>query len=231
MRCICKFEKAGTVKQTILAVSACLFLAGSVRANIIISEVDSAGSGSSSGYLGDWFELTNTGASAVNISGWKVDDNSDSFGAALTLTGISSIAAGQSVVFFETTVAGSSTSNFLAAWGLPGTFPLGTYNGGGAGLSQSGDHVNIFDSLGVLQANVIFNAPTGTATFDNSAGLNGVTISAPSVVGVNGAYTATNGEIGSPGTIGVPEPASALLVVLSAVGLMVSRSVRCRARS
>ena len=62
MRCICEFEKAGPVKQTILAVSACLLLAGSVRANIIISEVDSAGSGSSSGYLGDWFELTNTGA-------------------------------------------------------------------------------------------------------------------------------------------------------------------------
>jgi hypothetical protein len=202
-------------------------LAGSAPAAVIISEVDPSGSGSSSGYLGDWFELTNTGASAVNISGWKVDDNSDSFGAALPLTGISSIAAGQSVVFMESPAG--STSDFLSAWGLPGTFPLGTYTGGGIGLSQSGDHVNIYDGSGVLQANVIFGAPTGTSTFDNSAGLNGTTIVTPSVIGVNGAHLSTGGEIGSPGTAGsVPEPASALLLVVGAGVLTFSQSFRRR---
>jgi hypothetical protein len=86
--------------------STCLLLASTARAAIIISEVDSAGSGTA-GYGADWFELTNTGASAVNITGWKMDDNSNSFGAAvpLTLAG-SSIPAGKSVVFIENTNVG-----------------------------------------------------------------------------------------------------------------------------
>src|SRR5262249_17087525 len=50
----------------------------------------------------DWFEVTNPGSTAVNLIGWKMDDNSDSFGSAVAMNGISSIAPGESVIFIET---------------------------------------------------------------------------------------------------------------------------------
>ncbi len=87
------------------------------HAGIVISEVDPAGSASGTGYSQDWFELTNTGTSAVDITGWKMDDNSDSFALSVPLAGVTSIAAGQSVVFIEST-AGNPTpqSAFETAW-------------------------------------------------------------------------------------------------------------------
>ena len=205
-----------TFKQAILAASACLVLAISAQAAIIVSEVHPTGS-SAAGYLGDWFELTNTGGSAVDISGWKVDDGSATFANALTLNDVTSIAAGQSVVFMES--PDGSTAGFLNSWfggSPPSGFTLGTYTGGGIGLSSGGDQVNIFNGAGVLQANVSFSAATTGVTFDNAAGLTG-SITLLSSVGVNGAFTSNTGsEIGSPGTIvgaAVPEPGSALLAL------------------
>ena len=201
------------------------------HAQIIISEVDSAGSGSS--YGADWFELTNTGSSAVNISGWRMDDDSDSFGSgvALSLAG-NVINPGQSVVFIETTDVALSTSlpAFEAAWfpsGVPSNFTVGTYGGSKVGLSQSGDQVNIFNASGTHITGVSFGAPVGSATFDNTAGLSGA-ISTPSVAGVNDAVTARNGEIGSPGVDAavVPEPSTYALLVgglLALVGIQMRR--------
>jgi len=213
-----------TFKQAILAASACLVLAISAQAAIIVSEVHSTGS-SAAGYLGDWFELTNTGGSAVNISGWKVDDGSATFANALTLNGVSSIAIGQSVVFMES--PDGSTAGFLNSWfggSPPSGFTLGTYTGGGIGLSSSGDQVNIYNGAGALQANVSFGAAITGVTFDNAAGLTG-SITQLSAVGVNGAFTSNTGsEIGSPGTIAgaaVPEPGSALLLVLGGIGAVI----------
>jgi hypothetical protein len=67
-----------------LRVSALIFTTLALAANtasaaVVISEVDPAGSASGSGYSEDWFELTNTGPSAVTIAGWKMDDSTDSF--------------------------------------------------------------------------------------------------------------------------------------------------------
>jgi Lamin Tail Domain len=115
-------------------------------AAIVITEVDPFGSNGSDGYSEDWFELTNTGTSAVSIAGWSMVDNhaaSDSgdpyasgatisignlsgsnktFGPALlTLAGSSqSIGAGQSVIFLESSASASASSstigNFETAW-------------------------------------------------------------------------------------------------------------------
>jgi hypothetical protein len=46
--------------------------------SVVISEVTSWSSGNAP-YAADWFEVTNTGTSPVNIIGWKMDDNSNSF--------------------------------------------------------------------------------------------------------------------------------------------------------
>jgi hypothetical protein len=203
---------------------------GSANAAIVISEVDSAASGNST-YAFDWFELTNTGASAVNITGWKMDDDSNSFAAGVVLTGVSSIAAGQSVVFANSTTSSALTS-FVTNWfggTAPAGFTLGTYVGSGTGLSTTADAVNIFDSLGALQANVLFGAATSGKSFDNAAGLNNATITQLSAVGVNGAFAGADGRIGSPGSVApVPVPA-AIWLLGSGLGLLGAARRRRRA--
>ena len=66
-----------------------------------------------------------------------------------------------------------------------------------------------------MLARVDFGASTAGRTFDNAAGLNNVTLSVLSTLGVNGAFNSvgsltggsTGLDIGSPGTItAVPEP-------------------------
>src|SRR5262249_14945588 len=45
---------------------------------LYISEVSPSSSGNAP-YAADWFELTNAGTAAVDVTGWKMDDNSNSF--------------------------------------------------------------------------------------------------------------------------------------------------------
>ncbi len=181
------------------AIAALTIGATAAQAQVRITEVSAWGSGNAT-YATDWFELTNTGSSAISIGGWKMDDSSASFSTAVALTGITSIAAGESVIFTET----AATASFLSTWfgsNAPAGLQIGNYTGGGVGLSTGGDGVNIYNAAGVLQASVSFgNSPGNSpyATFDNAAGLTG-TISQLSAVGVNGAFDAANdaSEIGS----------------------------------
>jgi hypothetical protein len=212
-------------KKLMLGLAAAIAALSAVPAlaQVRITEVAAWGSGNAP-YASDWFELTNFGASAVSLSGWKMDDNSNSFAAAAAMTGISSIAAGESVIFLESAV----NSSFLSTWfssAMPG-LQIGNYTGAGVGLGTSGDAVNVYNSSGVLQANVSFGAsPAGPtfATFNNAAGLNNTTISLLSAVGVNGAFKAANDqfEIGSPGSIAapVPEPGT-YAMLLAGLGLI-----------
>ncbi|MFN6096202.1 MAG: SdiA-regulated domain-containing protein [Dolichospermum sp.] len=175
-----------------------------VTSSIFITEVAPWSSGNSP-VAADWFELTNTGTSSIDVTGWKFDDNSNSFGSAVALSGVTNIAAGESVIFIEgATVNSIFRSNWFGV-NPPVGLQIGNYTGSGVGLSTSGDAVNIYNSTGVLQANVVFGAsPAGPfATFDNSALVNNATISTLSSAAVNGAFTAVNSsqEIGSPGTI------------------------------
>jgi len=213
-------------KTQFALLGAALMVAGAAQAQVRITEVSAWGSGNAP-YATDWFELTNTGSSALSIGGWKMDDSSASFSTAVALTGISSIGAGESVIFTET----AATASFLSTWfgsNAPAGLQIGNYTGGGVGLSTSGDGVNIYNAAGVLQASVSFGNSPGSApyaTFDNAAGITG-TISQLSAVGVNGAFAAANdaSEIGSPGRIAaaVPEPESyaLLLAGLSVVGFL-----------
>lgn len=177
-------------------------------AGIIISEVAPWASGNST-YAADWFEVTNTGPAAANVTGWKMDDNSNSFSSSVALNGIASIAPGESVIFLESSAPATTIPAFTSAWfgaSMPAGLQLGTYSGSGVGLSTAGDAVNLFNAAGAVQAMVAFGASPSSApfaTFDNAAGLNNTTISTLSVAGVNGAFPASTGTpaIGSPGTI------------------------------
>jgi hypothetical protein len=205
-----------------------LFPVFAMQANaaIVITEVAPWASGNAP-YGADWFELTNTGASAVDITGWSMDDNSAIAGVA-PLAGVTSIAAGQSVIFIEGN--GSGNSAFISAWfgtTPPAGLTIGNYSGSGVGLSTSGDAVNIFNSTGVLQASVSFGASDSSSpysSFDNAAGLNNATISQLSVAGMNGAFTAADGvEIGSPAAVPEAETYAMMLAGLGLVGFMARR--------
>lgn len=180
-----------------------------VLPTIIISEVASWSSGNSP-IAADWFEVTNTGTTAVDLTGWKVDDSSNSFTTAIALSGISSIAPGESVIFIETGDLPATSATFRSTWfgaNPPAGLQIGSYAGAGIGLSTGGDALNLYNASGVLQANVTFDAaPVGPtfATFNNALGLNNTAISLLSAVGTNGAFAAVNDalEIGSPGSVG-----------------------------
>ena len=191
--------------------------AQAVVGSVFVSEV-SPWSSANSPVAGDWFELTNTTASPVTITGWKIDDNSNLFSASLALTGITTIAAGESVIFVESASATIATLFRTTWWGSVGASPaslqIGSYTGTGAGLSSSGDAVNIYDASGNLISNVSFGASTAAPTlrsFDNAAEATG-SITTLSTAGVNGAFaaatpTAGSTETGSPGVIaGSPPP-------------------------
>lgn len=208
------------VKKLLTFVLLTLSTSATSQAEIIISEAHSTGS-SSATYAKDWFELTNTGLNAVNISGWKVDDSSNAAATALLFRNVTSINPGQSVIFIETDAAGATdatvTAAFTSAWfgaSIPSGFTIGTYGGSGIGLGSSGDAINIFDASDVAVTGVSFGAGTLGVSFDNAAGLTGA-ITQLSVVGVNSAFLSVAGsEIGSPGiaTAVVPEPSSLLLL-------------------
>jgi hypothetical protein len=236
------FKLSARLALALLSVTA----GAAAQAAIVITEVDPYGSSSSTTYGADWFELTNTGTSAVSIAGYTMTDNHAAsntttpyaagatlsianltssratFGpAALTLAGgATSLAAGQSAVFIESSAnaAASSTliGKFESAWfgaNVPANLLIGTYNDGTGtlyGLGTDSDMVNIFNgstSGAALMASVAFGADTGTpvATFDNALGLNDATLTQKSVAGVNGAFLSANGvEIGSPGAVPLP---------------------------
>ena len=179
-----------------------------LAATVTISEV--APWSSSNALVGaDWFEVTNNGNAILDITGWKVDDSSKSFAAALALNGITSIAPGESVIFLETSATNAATiiANFKSAWfaaNVPANLQVGSYTGSGIGLSTSGDEVNLYDASGNLKANVAFGVATTNKTFNNAAGLANTTIATLSQIGVNDAFAAINdtNQIGSPGVIG-----------------------------
>jgi uncharacterized protein YjiK/Ca2+-binding RTX toxin-like protein len=177
--------------------------------SIFVTEVAPWASGNSP-YAADWFEITNTGTTAVDITGWKVDDSSNTFSSAIALNGVNSIAPGQSVVFIETANLAAAKSAFETAWfgsTVPSGFTIGNYSGAGIGLSTGGDEVNIFDASGKLVTGISFGTSTTGLSFDNKAGLGSSTLPVPTVstlsaIGINGAFLAKDMiETGSPGTI------------------------------
>lgn len=216
------------VKKSLPIIVAALLTTLTIQANaaILITEVAPwASTAANAPYATDWFELTNTGPFTVNISGWKMDDNSNSFASSVALTGISDIAAGESVIFTEN----PNTALFLSTWfgaSVPAGLQVGNYTGAGVGLSTTTDAVNIYNIAGALISNVTFAASDALApyqTFDNAAGLNNAAISTLSVVGVNGAFVALNNinEVGSPGKIAAAVPeADSYAMLLAGLGFM-----------
>jgi hypothetical protein len=197
-------------------------VSSSASAYLRITEVMSA---SGSGGTNDWLEVTNYGTSAVSFTGYRMDDGSFSFGASVELLGVASIAAGESVVFFENTAQTANIAAFQTFWGGLSGVQVGYYNGSGAGVSFSsgGDGAVVFNSTGtqVTQQATFGAATTGSSFYFDLPNNNTGIVSVVGTIGTQVTFQAgTPVNTGSLGTaIGIPAPgAVALLGVAGLVG-------------
>ena len=154
----------------------------------------------------DWFELSNLDDFTVDLTGYRLDDNSETLAAAFTLTNFARIAPGESVIFVENMTA----DEFRAWWGqanLPPDLQIFTYAGAALGLSSLGDEIHVWNSAAQLDSDQIASANFATATAGVTYGFEPVsaTFGDLSIDGVYGAFRAIeNGDIGSPGFIRTP---------------------------
>src|SRR5262249_41640565 len=135
---------------------------------LVISEVAPWGSGNTP-YAADWFEVTNTSNGPIDLTGWKMDDNSHTFANAVALNGVTTLPAGDSAVFIEDTAVNGTTitdatikAAFSQVWYGSATPPagirIGFYGGTGVGLSQTADEVNLYDASQNHVTGVAFGA-------------------------------------------------------------------------
>jgi hypothetical protein len=194
-------------------------VASSASANIRITEVMSSSNG-----LGvptpDWIEVTNYGASAVDLTGWRVDDSSFNLAVSAVLNGVTTIGAGESVVFIES-AGGAGISAFRTFWGGLSSVQIGYYSGSGLGFSSGGDGACLFDASSSILSQVSFGAATSGSSFfygwDSSGVLDAAYTAVVSTVGTIGTQVGftSGGDTASIGTaLAVPAPG-----VLALVGL------------
>ncbi len=201
--------------------------------------VTEAMSSSGVGGTSDWWEVTNFGSSAVDITGWKFDDSSFAFANSVALNGVTSIAAGESVAFIETTTldsgsAATQVSAFRSFWG--GTANLaqvGYYAGSGISFSSNGDGIVMFNGTGTeTTPRVTFGAATTGSTFYYAYDAAGDPTTSPNTNAIVSTVGTLDGQvtfasaslvpqnIGSPGTAitAVPEPST--VATLACGGLL-----------
>jgi hypothetical protein len=149
----------------------------------------------------NWWELTNTDETSVNLCGYRWDDWPGNIGGGPTITNDVIVKPGESIVFLES----QTPASFIARWGadnLPPHLQFITYRANG--LSALGDEVNIWnptatedtdsiDSVGFSTA-----APGASFWFDSDHLCS--EFGTVSVEGECGAIRAAIGcEVGSPG--------------------------------
>jgi len=206
------------MKNFAVAAAVAAIVVPAASASIRITEAMSA---SGSGGTADWIEVTNYGSSAVDITGWRMDDGSFSFANSAALLGITSIGAGETVIFVEGAVG--DVSGFRSFWGGLSGVQVGYYAGSGVSFSSNGDAAVLFNLSGAEMSNrAAFGAATsGSSFYFDTVNNNGI-VSTVGTIGTQVTF-ATTGipvNIGSLGTaIGIPAPgAMALLGVAGLVG-------------
>lgn len=200
-------------------------------------------SGTAPTFTADWWEVTNFGSSAVDLTGWKMDDNSFDSTRAVALNGITSVGPGESVVFLETASPLTDIPNFRSFWGgSAATAAIGSYTGSGVSLSSTGDGIVLFNS-GSAEATprVTFGAATLGSSFFYQYASNGDPATSPNTSAVVSTVGTVNSQvtylsatsvtqnIGSPGTAinAVPEPST---LALGSIGLAILAARAARQR-
>ena len=194
-----------------------LMFAGSAAASMYITEWMYGG------YGGEFVELTNLGAAAVDMTGWSFDDDRRVAGM-FDLSGFGIVAPGQSVILTE-----DNAEDFRQAWGLSDSVKII------GGLSRNlgrNDEINIFDAAETLIDRLTY----GDQSFSGSLrtqyvsgnillialGQNDPFSAVKSEPGdAFGSWTSTPGDVGNPGLY-IPEPATLTLLGLG-FGAMLRR--------
>lgn len=201
--------------------------AGSASAQIRITEWAYTGFGNA----GEFIELTNIGAAAVNMTGWSFDDDSRTAGTQ-SLSSFGLVDPGQSVIISE-----ASAAAFRTAWSLASSVMI--VGGNTTNLGRA-DEINIFDQFSNLVDRLTYN-DQGVGTVDGprtqnfsgipgslaAIGANNASLWLLSAVGDGrGSFASTEGNVGSPGsspfapaTTVIPVPGAALLM-LGGLGLL-----------
>ena len=176
-----------------MTVLALWITAGSLaQAQLAITEVMPSASGP------DFWELTNFGTNAIDLSSYTFADNT-ALPQSLPTQGLL-IAPQESVVFFRSNpVSPVTESEFRKMWGLPEGRPV-VLSFPKPGLSADRDSVLVFDSQGNLVDHVEFGLALYHFSFtsDTTTGAFG----ALSQAGICGAWVNADGDVGSPGTLG-----------------------------
>ena len=157
---------------SLLSIAAAAIAANVSVANIRITEVMSSSNGGGTP-TPDFFEITNYGSSAVTLTGWKMDDNSFLIGSAVALSGITSIGAGETVVFIES-AAGAAVSSFRSFRGYDADSGVvdSSYNGLVSTVGTIGSQVTFQSSGDTGSLGTAINAPApGAVALLGVAGL------------------------------------------------------------
>ena len=210
------------------AVAMAILAATPAMAQISTLRITEAMSSSGVGGTPDWWEVTNFGTSSVDMTGWRMDDSSFSFGLSVALNGVTSVAPGQSVLFAETAAPLTDIPSFRTFWGgSANVAAIGSYTGSGVGLSSAGDGIVLFDSVGTeVTPRVSFGAATTGSSFYYQYDAIGDPTTSPNTSAILSTVGTLNGQvtylstsiapqnIGSPGTAinAVPEPSSLAVV-------------------
>ena len=212
--------------SSLLITTALVAISSSASASLRITEVMSSSAGGGSP-TGDFLEITNYGSSAISMSGWKMDDNSFDITKAVALNGITSIGAGESVIFIES-AAGAAVNSFKSFWGGLTGVQVGYYSGSGISFGSGGDSAILFNAAAAEATRVTFGAATSGKTF--YWGYNAATgtvdpsydglVSVVGTIGTQVTFT-SSGDTGSLGTAIIPTPGAVALLGLA--GLIVRR--------
>lgn len=213
------------IRPVALLISAAVvsMLAGAASADLIITEVlPQTTAGTAAGINGDWWELTNTGASAINLAGYQWADTEDALpGSDSNFFPAFTINPGQSIIILEELAA--SEADWRANWGIPSSVEIlgtdemvddSTPEGDTfSGLGSSNDGVFFYDPAGTLLSSYLYTTTTRGTSFEQDFFGNDLGLS---VIGENGAVRATNADIGSPGSA-VPAPGAVGALGLAAL--------------
>ena len=163
---------------------------------------------------GEFFELTNTGNEAADLTGWSYDDDSGIAGT-FDLSPLRTIAAGESVIITEDTAA-----QFTADWNLATSVKV---IGGVTNNIGSSDTINIYDASGTLVDTLSYdtnpiktNGASGNPLSIASLGADDDSLWGLASVGdAYGSWASILGDVGNPGVFfpaAVPVPGSICLL-------------------
>lgn len=207
--------------KKMIVVSALLALTGAASAQVRISEW------MYSGNSGEYIEITNTGNTAVSMTGWSFDDDSRTPGS-FDLSSLGLLKAGESAIITEITA-----DEFRGNWSLGAWVKIAELN---ANNLARNDEINIYDASSVLVDRLTFGDQnfSGSIRTQNKSGSTPLAnLGANNVMGwtiaangdAYGSYTSNDGDIGNPGEY-APLPAPGALALGAIAMGVVSRRKR-----